>query len=221
MAGIHRWGLILPNSSRVSVLTYKSIVAVRYPELVLQNNRQIQIGHFVAHENTVDHGGFRAILRAAVDDLVVVLNYLRRKHRGFSQGATSQLMVLCSRTAVHDQLLQHGFHTTWQGGIRISTVSSAAGATARVAVVVQTGCGFLSGGRKSATMHDKEDSYGRATVALTRAIQHTYLLSPVDMAGLPGMAQVLAVFTLGSIPSARVKCGHMEQRLSLLIRLRF
>ena len=47
------------------------------------------------------------------------------------------------------------------------------------------------------------------------------LLSPVDMAGLPGMAQVLAVFTLGSIPSARVKCGHMEQRLSLLIRLRF
>ena len=91
MAGIHRWGLILPNSSRVSVLTYKSIVAVRYPELVLQNNRQIQIGHFVAHENTVDHGGFRAIfseppkdLRAAVDDLVVILNYLRRKHRGFT-----------------------------------------------------------------------------------------------------------------------------------------
>ena len=131
-------------------------------------------------------------------------------------------MVLCSPTAVHDQLLQHGFHTTWQGGIRISTVSSAAGATARVAVVVQTGCGFLSGGRKSAPMHDKEDSYGRATVALTRAIQHTYLLSPVDMAGLPGMAQVLAVFHTGFyIPSARVKCGHMEQRLSLLIRLRF
>ena len=71
-------------------------------------------------------------------------------------------------------------------------------------------------------MHDKEDSYGRATVALTRAIQHTYLLSPVDMAGLPGMAQVLAVFHTGFyIPSARVKCGHMEQRLSLLIRLRF
>lgn len=28
----------------------------------------------------------------------------------------------------------------------------------------------------------------------TRAIQHTYLLVSVDMAGLPGMAQVLAVF---------------------------
>ena len=78
-----------------------------------------------------------------------------QKHKEFRQGATSQLMMLCNRTAVHDQLLQHGFHTTWHGGIRVSTVSSAAGATARVAVVVQTGCGFLSGGRKNATLDDK------------------------------------------------------------------
>jgi hypothetical protein len=34
-------------------------------------------------------------------------------------------------------------------------------------------------------------------VALTRAIQHTYILSPVDMAGLVGMAQTLAVFHAG------------------------
>ena len=46
-------------------------------------------------------------------------------------------------------------------------------------------------------MDDKEDSYGRATVALTRATQYTYILSPVDMAGLVGMAQVLAVFHTG------------------------
>jgi hypothetical protein len=35
LSGAHRWGLILPNSSRVSLLTYKAIVAVRYPELVM------------------------------------------------------------------------------------------------------------------------------------------------------------------------------------------
>ena len=64
-------------------------------------------------------------------------------------------------------------------------------------VIVQTGCGFLSGGRRNATLDDKEDCFGRATVALTRAIQHTYILSPVDMAGLIGMAQVLAVFHAG------------------------
>ena len=79
----------------------------------------------------------------------------------------------------------------------MSTSSSAAGATARIAVVVQTGCGFLSGGRRHATADDKEDCFGRATVALTRAIQHTYILSPVDMVGLIGMAQTLAVFHAG------------------------
>ena len=79
----------------------------------------------------------------------------------------------------------------------MSTSSSAAGATALIAVIVQTGCGFLSGGRRGATPDDREDCFGRATVALTRAIQHTYIVSPVDMAGLIGMAQTLAVFHFG------------------------
>ena len=47
-------GIMLPNSSRVSLLTYKAIVAVRYPELVLHDQDPIQIGHFVAHDNTVN-----------------------------------------------------------------------------------------------------------------------------------------------------------------------
>ena len=34
LSGAHRWGIIFPNSSRVSMLTYRAIVAVRYPELV-------------------------------------------------------------------------------------------------------------------------------------------------------------------------------------------
>ena len=80
----------------------------------------------------------------------------------------------------------------WEGGIRISTASSAAGATAKVAVVVQTGTGFLSGGRHDATAKDREDCFGRATVAPSRAILCTYIVSPIDMAGRFGMAQVLA-----------------------------
>ena len=62
---------------------------------------------------------------------------------------------------------------------------------------LQSCCGFLSGGRSGATLDDREDCFGRATVALTRAIQHTYIVSPVDMAGLIGMAQTLAVFHSG------------------------
>ena len=182
--GPHRWGIILPNSSRVSLLTYKAIVAVRYPELVLHDQDPIQIGHFVPHDHTVGHGGFRTVLwevprdsrdlLAAIEDIVVFLNYLQKCYRDLNQGATAQLLVMCNRTAVHTQLLQHGFQAAWFGGLRIATTSSAAGATARIAVVVQTGCGFLSGGRRGATLEDKEDCFGRATVALTRAIKHTY-----------------------------------------------
>ena len=204
LEGPHRWGIILPNSSRVSLLTYKSIVAVRYPELVLHDQDPIQIGHFVAHDHTVEYGGFRTVLwdapkdlRTAVEDVVAFLTYLQRLHRDLSQGATAQLLVLCNRTAVHNQLLQHGFQTAWQGRLRITTTSSAAGATARIAVIVQTGCGFLSGGRRGASADDREDCFGRAAVALTRAIQHTYIVSPLDMSGMIGLAQTLAVYHYG------------------------
>ena len=207
LEGSHRWGIILPNSSRVSLLTYKAIVAVRYPELVLHDQDPIQIGHFVSHDHTVEHGGFRTVLwdapkdlRTAVEDVVAFLTYLQKRHRDLNQGATAQLLVLCNRTdrtAVHNQLLQHGFQTAWHGRLRIATTSSAAGATARIAVIVQTGCGFLSGGRRGASLDDREDCYGRATVALTRAIQHTYIVSPLDMAGMIGMAQTLAMYHYG------------------------
>ena len=57
--------------------------------------------------------------------------------------------------------------------------------TARIAVIVQTGGGFLSVvGDEGRPWMIREDCYGRATVALTRAIQHTYIVSPLDMAGM-------------------------------------
>ena len=87
----------------------------------------------------------------------------------------------------------HGFQSTWYGGLRVSTTSSAAGATARIAVIVQTGCGFPSGGRRDATADEREDCCGRAT----GAIEHTYIVSPLDMAGMIGMAQTLGVYHYG------------------------
>ena len=201
LSGAHRWGIILPNSSRVSMLTYKAMVAVRYPELVVQEGSHTNIGHFVPHEGTVTQGGFRTVfwnvpedLRLAVEDIVALCEYLRNCHPSLRQGVTSQLLILCNRTAVHNLLLQHGFQTEWHGAMRVSTTSSGAGATSRVAVIVQTGCGFLSGGRRGAIYDDTEDCYGRATVALTRAIECTYIVSPPDMAGLIGMAQTLGVY---------------------------
>ena len=69
LEGLHRCGIILLNSSRVSLLIYKAIVAVRYPELVLHDSNPIHIGHFVPHDQTVEHGGFRTVLWDAPKDL--------------------------------------------------------------------------------------------------------------------------------------------------------
>ena len=33
VSDVHAWGLMLPSSSRVSPITYHSVVAVRYPDL--------------------------------------------------------------------------------------------------------------------------------------------------------------------------------------------
>ena len=110
------------------MLTYKAIVAVRYPKLVLEESNHIHIGHFVPHGATVAQGEFRTVLwnapkdlRLAVKDVVSFCTYLRQYYRNLQQGATSQLLVLCNQTAVHNLLLQHGFQTTWYGGLRVST----------------------------------------------------------------------------------------------------
>ena len=107
-----------PTAPECPYLTYKAIVAVRYPELVLHDQDPIQIGHFVPHDYTVGQEGFRTVLwevpkysrdlLAAIEDIVVFLNYLQKCYRDLNQGATAQLLVMCNRTAVHTQLLQHG-----------------------------------------------------------------------------------------------------------------
>ena len=80
-------------------------------------HRHTLIDHFVSHATTVARGGFRAAfwepskdLRVAMGDLVHFLEFLSLKHQEFDKGATSHLMVLCNRIAVHDLLLHHSFH---------------------------------------------------------------------------------------------------------------
>ena len=75
----------------------------------------------------------------------IVLNYLGRHHHKFEKGATTQMLVLCNRTAVHNNAPTPWLSSRTGGGIRVSTASSAADATSGIAVIVQTGCGFLMG----------------------------------------------------------------------------
>ena len=46
MKGKHARGLMLPSSSRVSPVTYHSVVAVRFPSLCRQIDGQWQLGSF-------------------------------------------------------------------------------------------------------------------------------------------------------------------------------
>ena len=55
-----------------------------------------------------------------------------------------------------------------------------------------------------APMEDTEDCLGRITVGLTRSKTLTLLVSPLDMMGLIGMAQVIATIAMASKASEEV-----------------
>ena len=83
--------------------------------------------------------------------------------------------------------------------LRVETIANSAGGTAQVAIVAQPSTGFLNGrfyADKSPT-EDTEDCLGRITVGLTRSKSLTILVSPLDMLGLMGMAQVVATIAYG------------------------
>ena len=63
------------------------------------------------------------------------------------------------------------------------------------AAVIQRGGSFLSGSFVNKSW--AEDAAGRSTVCLTRSISYTALISPIEMMGMFGMAQVIGAKTHG------------------------
>ena len=90
-------------------------------------------------------------------------------------------------------------NTEWvsgSGGAIISrSVTSCAGMTAFLVLLAQTRVGFLSGGRGKSFYQlpasQKEEVYGRATVALTRVQQICFIMGPLNMSGLVGAATII------------------------------
>ena len=101
-------------------------------------------------------------------------------------------------------------NTEWvsgSGGAIISrSVTSCAGMTACFVLLAQTRVGFLSGGRGKSfhqlpaqeQASQKEEAYARATVALTRAQQICFIMSPLDMQGLVGAAIIIGCLKYGA-----------------------
>ena len=81
--------------------------------------------------------------------------------------------------------------------IQVENAVTVAGATARHGLILQFNVGFLSGNSQRMTDDDLTESYLRANVGYTRATNSLLVASPLDMAGLPGVFQILAVLLTG------------------------
>ena len=88
---------------------------------------------------------------------------------------------------------------TFSRTLRVETIANSAGGTAAVAMLAQPSTGFLNGHfyADGSPTEDTEDCLGRITVGLARSKSLTIVVSPLDMIGLIGMAQVLATLAYG------------------------
>ena len=88
VAGKQRWALILPSSARVSLVTYTTVIAVRYPELDNVQDDLTCFGNYLLEEQST-HGGFlpvfwnapSAYMHAATDIGSVVFFFKRIAER--------------------------------------------------------------------------------------------------------------------------------------------
>ena len=206
VSDVHAWGLMLPSSSRVSPVTYHSVVAVRYPDLCRCINSAWELGSFASGGIPSKPPGFQFVLwdtNARINGLVAVdletlvsqvLSYYPT-NAGFANG----LFVMTTATDHKNNLNSSALKKNYARTLRVETIANSAGGTAEVAIVAQPSTGFLNTRfyPNGSPTEDTEDCLGRITVGLTRSKSLTLLVSPLDMMGPMGMAQVIATFAYG------------------------
>ena len=206
VSDVQAWGLMLPSSSRVSPITYHSVVAVRYPDLCRFINSAWELGSFASGGIPSKPPGFQFILwdtNARINGLVAVdletlvsqvLSYYPT-NAGFANG----LFVMTTATDHKNNLNSSALKKNYARTLRVETIANSAGGTAEVAIVAQPSTGFLNTRfyPDGSPTEDTEDCLGRITVGLTRSKSLTLLVSPLDMMGLMGMAQVIATIAYG------------------------
>ena len=117
------------------------------------------------------------------------------RNAGFANG----LFVMTTATDHKNNLNSSTLKKNYARTLRVETIANSAGGTAEVAIVAQPSTGFLNGRfyPDGSPTEDTEDCLGRITVGLTRSKSLTLLVSPLDMMGLIGMAQVIATIAYG------------------------
>ena len=206
VSDIHAWELMLPSSSRVSPVTYHAVVAVRYPDLCRQINGLWELGSFASGGLPDKPPGFQLVLwdtNARINGLVATdLETLVSEvltpfphNAGFADG----LFIMTTATDHKNNLNRSVLKRDYVRTLRVETIANSAGGTAQVSIVAQPSIGFLNTKYYSngSPTEDTEDCLGRITVGLTRSKSLTLLVSPLDMMGLMGMAQVIATIAYG------------------------
>ena len=206
VSDIHAWGLMLPSSSRVSPVTYHSVVAVRYPDLCKFMHSRWELGSFAYRGISSKPPGYQLILwdtNAKINGLVAAdLETLVSQvlsefpcNTGFADG----LFVMTTATDHKNNLNRSTLKKDYARTLRAETIANSAGGTAAVAMVAQPSTGFLNVRYQpdGSPTEDTEDCLGRITVGLTRSKSLTLVVSPLDMMGLIGTAQVLAALAYG------------------------
>ena len=146
---IHAWGLMLPSSSRVSPVTYHSVVAVRYPDLCRFINDMWELGSFASGGTPDRPPGFQFVLwdtNARINGLVATdLETLVSEvlapfptNAGFANG----LFVMTTATDHKNNLNRSGLKKEYARTLRVETIANSAGGTAQVAIVAQPSIGF-------------------------------------------------------------------------------
>ena len=223
LEGLHKWGITLPSSARVSHEIYEPAIAILYPHLCERYLGGWTIGQPVLSPVEGPPSGPRFMQLSqsvewkfsrgneVADDVsvqtyrdiyAVVLDQLSQLDIGANE--MEGLLVMCNRSEVLGVLTTYPSHLLPESkdngqpiAVKVDTVVRVAGATCRHGLLFQTYKGFLSGNFVSASEADAEETALRANVGFTRATRSMTMLSPKDMTGLPGAFQVLATYLHG------------------------
>ena len=124
-----------------------------------------------------------------------VTSALYPPNAGFANG----VFIMTTATDHKNNLNSSALKKNYARTLRVETIANSAGGTAEVAMVAQPSTGFLNTRfyPDGSPTEDTEDCLGRITVGLTRSKSLTLLVSPLDMMGLIGMAQVVATIAYG------------------------
>ena len=143
VAGKQKWALILPSSARVSMVTYTTVIAVRYPELDNVQNDLTCFGNYLLGAQST-HGGFLPVFwdapsayMHAATDIGSVVEWVRSQFQ-LTSDENGCLAVLHNRNKMVTPFGNSEWATQSEGSVQSKSVTSCAGMTAHLVLLAQT-----------------------------------------------------------------------------------